>query len=754
MLILQNVTQETLALPGIKAKPLNFSKLTAGATFDLTLSLNKPADGELQGNLEYNTRRFERVTMVSMATYFQNLLKAIVETPEQPVGFLPLLSAQQRNLLIAQQRADIQSPTQCLHQCFELQVEKKPMAIAVRYENRQLTYKELNERANQLAHYLQSKGVKPDTKVGFCVERSLEMVVSILGILKAGAAYIPLDPGYPQNRLAYVAKDARVKIVVTQSWLVDRLPQCEEVVCLDTDSTEIEQQSLENVLCEVRPDNLAYIIHTSGSTGQPKGVLVTHANVVRLFSATKSWYNFNEQDILTQFHSYAFDFSVWEMWGALLHGGLLVVVPYWISRDTNAFYNLLVSEKVTVLNQTPSAFYQLIEVDRHILAQLNLRLVIFGGEALDLASVKPWFDRHGDRHPQLVNMYGITETTVHVTYRPLSLADVNATDSPIGVPIPDLQIYLLDKYRQAVPRGSRGEMYVGGGGVTRGYLNRPNLTEERFISNPFSSSKQANQDSKLYKTGDLARFLPNGELVYLGRIDNQVKIRGFRIELGEIETLLSQYEYIKESVVQIGTDRLGDKQLVAYVVPHLQTLPINESAPGKVTDNLIQNIRQYLRQKLPEYMIPKAFVVLEKFPLTANGKIDFRALPAFDLESQMGATYQSPQTEVEKQITAIWQKVLRIDKVGIDDNFFEIGGHSLLLVQLHQQLRSTLGLDLSIVEMFQYPTIQALAQRISQTSTSQAANKDSSTHQLRHGRQTLINQQKQRRQRHRGNKGK
>ena len=338
-----------------------------------------------------------------------------------------------------------------------------------------------------------------------------------MGILKAGGAYVPLDPNYPQERLHFILEDAQLKVLLTQEQLVASLPQHQAyVVFLDTYWTEIAHNSESNLLNTTTPDNIAYVIYTSGSTGQPKGVLVNHSNVVRLFAATNSWYNFNVEDVWTMFHSYAFDFSVWEIWGALLYGGRLVVVPYLVTRSPASFYQLLCQEKVTILNQTPSAFRQLIQAEQSqiIADDINLRLIIFGGEALELKSLQPWFELHGDRLPQLVNMYGITETTVHVTYRPLSKADLHDTASVIGRQIPDLQVYLLDEYLQPVPIGVAGEMCVGGAGVARGYLNRPELTQQRFISHPFSNNPQA----RLYKTGDLARYLPNGELEYLGRI--------------------------------------------------------------------------------------------------------------------------------------------------------------------------------------------------------------------------------------------
>ena len=702
LFVLQNVTQEKLAFPDIETERLDFMEPTAGATFDLTLSLRETVESGLQGTLEYNVKLFEPETIARMAKYFQILLKAIVTEPECPVGFLPLLDREEKDLYIAPQPEISGISECCLHQWFETQVEKTPDAIAVRCEESQLTYRELNERANQLAHYLQKLGVQPDTLVGLCVERSLLTIVGILGILKAGGAYVPLDPANPQSRLDYIAQDSQIKVLITQSELSARISHCQEIVCLDTDWEKIQEQNSQNPISQVKPQNLAYVIYTSGSTGKPKGVLVTHANATRLFTATDSWYGFNEKDVWTLFHSYAFDFSVWEIWGALLYGGRLIVIPYWTSRDTAAFYQLLISEGVTVLNQTPSAFYQLIEIDNLTKGKLNLRFVIFGGEALEMSALKPWFDRHGDRQPQLVNMYGITETTVHVTYRPLSLADVEGNDSPIGVPIPDLQIYLLDRYKQQVPKGVRGEMYVGGGGVTRGYLNRSDLTAERFISNPFNHSTVGTNDAKLYKTGDLARYLPNGELVYLGRIDNQVKIRGFRIELGEIEAALSQHPQVKQGIVMVREERPGDKSLVAYAFVAQEEVSNAE-------------LRHYLQQKLPHYMVPSILVILDEPPLTPNGKVDRRALPAPERElSGINVELVAPRTETETKLLAIWVEILERQQIGINQNFFELGGHSLLATQLMFRIRKAFEIDMSLRALFDHPSISALARAIDQ----------------------------------------
>jgi amino acid adenylation domain-containing protein/FkbM family methyltransferase len=545
--------------------------------FDLSLELEDRPEG-LIGHFEYNTDLFDATSIDRMIGHWQTLLEGIVDDPSQRLAELPLLTeAERQQLLVEWNDTATDYPREyCLHQLFEAQVERTPDAVAVTFEDEHLTYRQLNSKANQLAHYLQQLGVGPEVLVGLCVERSLEMVVGLLGILKAGGAYVPLDPSYPQERLAFMLADAETPVLLTQQRLMASLPEYgEHVVCLDADWEEITRESEENPTSGATAKCSAYVIYTSGSTGKPKGVLVSHANVVRLFEATRTWFHFDKRDVWTLFHSYAFDFSVWELWGAFLYGGRVVVVSYWVSRSPEAFYSLLRTEQVTVLNQTPSAFYQLIRLEESsgIAQDLALRLIIFGGETLEFQRLKPWFDGHGDQFPQLVNMYGITETTVHVTYYPLSAADLSRTSgSVIGAPIPDLELYILDQYLQPVPIGVPGELYVGGAGLARGYLNRPELTAERFIPHPFSQKLGA----RLYKTGDLARYLPDGAIEYLGRLDHQVKIRGFRIELGEIEAVLSEHPAVQQVVVVAREDVLGDKRLVAYVVTDQETLTTDQ----------------------------------------------------------------------------------------------------------------------------------------------------------------------------------
>jgi amino acid adenylation domain-containing protein len=672
---------------------------------DLQLEILE-SDDSFICELKYNTDLFKPDTIQRMAGHFETLLQGIVSNPEQKISDLPILTeAEQHKILVEWNDTYEDYPPsykkdKCIHELFEEQVLKTPDAVAVVFpsakSDKQLTYAELNEKANQLAHYLQSMGVKPETLVGICVERSLEMIIGLLGILKAGGAYVPLDPEYPKDRLAFMLEDTQASILLTQVKLKNSLPENKaKLICLDTDWETISKESKENIKSRVKADNLAYVIYTSGSKGKPKGTLLTHYNVVRLFMTTESWFHFSKEDVWTLFHSFAFDFSVWELFGALCYGGKLVIIPYLISRSPKDFYKLLQNKQVTVLNQTPSAFRQLIQVEESLPVEnnLKLRLIIFGGEALEVEALRPWFERHGDKQPQLVNMYGITETTVHVTYRPLIKKDLNNLNSPIGIAISDLQLYILDKYLQPVPVRISGEMYVRGKGLARGYLNRPELTAEKFIKNPFSKDP----DSRLYKTGDLARWLTDGNIEFLGRIDHQVKIRGFRIELGEIETVLSRHEEIKETVVIAREDKPEEKRLVAYIVP------------AKEKEISISELREFLRKKLPYYMIPSAFVILDALPLTPNGKIDRKALPAPDVDLMREHEFTEPRNETEKAVAEIWKEILGLEKVSIYDNFFELGGTSLISHLLVIELQKKFKVNFPLKEAFVYTTIESIA---------------------------------------------
>jgi amino acid adenylation domain-containing protein len=657
---------------------------------------------ELSVQLSYDAQRFDATSIQQILGHFQNLLADIVAKPQANLYELEILTkAEQQQILAEWNNTKTSYPKdKSIHELFELQVAKNPNAVAVVCDGKQLTYQELNNRANSLAHYLRTLGVGPNVLVGISVERSLEMIVGLLGILKAGGGYVPIDPAYPAERLLMILSDSQVKVLLTQQHLVHQLPNLNlKQVYLDTDWEAINQNSQENPVNTITPENVAYVIYTSGSTGKPKGVLVTQYNVVRLFQSTSHWYGFDENDVWTLFHSFAFDFSVWEIWGALLHGGRLVIVPYDISRNPQSFLQLIRDEKVTVLNQTPSAFTQLLVAEKASPPKepTTLRYIIFGGEALNLQSLRPWFELHGEDKTTLVNMYGITETTVHVTYRPITLKDLeNRSGSVIGEPIPDLRLYLLDAYGDPVPPGVMGEIYVGGAGVTRGYLNRPEQNAERFIQDKFSTDSTA----RLYRSGDLGRFLPNGDLEYLGRIDHQVKIRGFRIEIGEIEAVLQQHLDVSHVVVLVREDQPEQKRIVAYVVLH------------QFATTTVKELRDFLKVKLPEYMLPSAFVVLESLPINHNGKVDRRALPAPDIYGNtQDDTHLSPFTPTEEVVAAVWQEILGA-KVGINVNFFDAGGHSLLATQVVSRLQKAFDIKLPLQYLFEYPTVAELSECI------------------------------------------
>lgn len=722
---LQNTPIEIPPMPGLTA---NYLPVETGTTkFDMTWLLEETAEN-LTATIEYSTDLFDAATIARFSDHFRVLLTGIAANPDEVISRLPLLTPAEHHQLLHQWSNSQTSylPDHCIHQRFEAQAAQTPDAIALTFQDTDLTYAELNEQANQLAHHLQKLGVEPEVLVGICLERSLEMMVAVLAVLKAGGGYVPLDPAYPPERLSFILKDADIPVLLTQSYLLPDLPEktAARIICLDTDwAMRVEADDslpTENPHSHIQPHHVAYVIYTSGSTGKPKGVLVSHYNVVRLFQATDHWYNFNNQDVWTLFHSYAFDFSVWEMWGALLYGGRLVVVPYWVSRSPDAFYDLLCRQKVTVLNQTPSAFRQLMRAEEKVWGRadrpfLALRYVIFGGEALELNSLRPWFERHGDERPFLINMYGITETTVHVTYRPIRLPDLEtAPGSVIGHPIPDLQIYILDQNQQPVPIGVPGEIYVGGAGVAHGYLNRPELTAQRFI--PVNSeqypvlttqypvafllSTEYWSLSTVYRTGDLARWLPDGDIEYLGRIDQQVKIRGFRIELGEIESTLTSHPAVREALVVARQDEQDNKQLVAYIVPR-------PNRPAHLGD-----IRLFLKTRLPDYMVPAHLVLLDAFPLTNNGKIDRRALPApANARPEVAKAYVPPQTAVEQTLADIWAEVLHVRHVGIEDNFFDLGGDSIRSIQVLYQAQEK-GLNLTLPQLFQYQTISQLARSL------------------------------------------
>ncbi|CAF1725633.1 Dimodular nonribosomal peptide synthase [Bacillus subtilis] len=717
MLAFQNTPDAELHLPGMESS-LRINSV-GSAKFDLTLEISEDrlADGTpngMEGLLEYSTDLFKRETAQALADRLMRLLEAAESDPDEQIGNLDILAPEERSSMVADwQSVSEKIPHACLPEQFEKQAALRPDAIAVVYENQALNYAELNERANRLARMLISEGVGPEQFVALALPRSLEMAVGLLAVLKAGAAYLPLDPDYPADRIAFMLKDAQPAFIMTNTKAANHIPPVENVPKIVLDDPELAEKlntyPAENPKNKDRtqplsPLNTAYVIYTSGSTGVPKGVMIPHQNVTRLFAATEHWFRFSSDDIWTMFHSYAFDFSVWEIWGPLLHGGRLVIVPHHVSRSPEAFLRLLVKEGVTVLNQTPSAFYQFMQAEREqpdLGQALSLRYVIFGGEALELSRLEDWYNRHPENRPQLINMYGITETTVHVSYIELdrSMAALRA-NSLIGCGIPDLGVYVLDERLQPVPPGVAGELYVSGAGLARGYLGRPGLTSERFIADPFGPP-----GTRMYRTGDVARLRANGSLDYVGRADHQVKIRGFRIELGEIEAALVQHPQLEDAAVIVREDQPGDKRLAAYVIPSEETFDTAE-------------LRKYAAERLPDYMVPAAFVTMKELPLTPNGKLDRKALPAPDFAAAV--TGRGPRTPQEEILCDLFMEVLHLPRVGIDDRFFDLGGHSLLAVQLMSRIREALGVELSIGNLFEAPTVAGLAERLEMGSSQSA----------------------------------
>uniref|UniRef100_UPI00388F5B50 amino acid adenylation domain-containing protein n=1 Tax=Serratia marcescens TaxID=615 RepID=UPI00388F5B50 len=613
------------------------------------------------------------------------------------VGELSLVSEEERAQLLQGLNHTVasHSPTACLHRLFEAQVKRTPEAIAVTYGDDSLTYAELNTQANRWAHRLVQLGVQPDSLVALCAGRGLPMLVGLLGILKAGGAYVPLDPAYSGERLQYILADSAPVLLLADELGRQALGDCEVPVLALEQPLRGESDDLQDV--GVRPAHLAYVIYTSGSTGKPKGVMVEHRQVARLFSATNAWFNFSAADRWCLFHSFAFDFSVWEIWGAWLYGGQLFIVPQAIARSAPDFYHFVCRSGITVLNQTPSAFKAFIQAQAHSEARQQLREIVFGGEMLKPCDLAPWFARPENRQTRLINMYGITETTVHVTYRPLSAQDTAITTSPIGSRIPDLRLYLLGADGEPVPMGAIGELYVGGEGVARGYLNRPELTAERFLDDPFNRAPGA----RMYRTGDLARYLPGGDIEYLGRNDQQVKIRGFRIECGEVEAQLSTDPRVRSVAVDAIDDGDGGKRLVAWVVP----------APEAERATLATGLRQHLQARLPDYMVPVAYVWLEALPLTGNGKLDKRALPVPQVDAYVREAYVPPQGEAENLLAAIWRELLGVERVGRYDHFFELGGHSLMAVRLANRVQQA-GWQLPLQALFASPVLHVLAQAL------------------------------------------
>ncbi|MDI9894478.1 non-ribosomal peptide synthase/polyketide synthase [Rhodococcus sp. IEGM 1381] len=691
------------------------------AKFDLAWHLTPSPDGTgIRGRLSFATALRDHESAKLLVERLVRLLDQLTELPDEPIAAAQLASAEE------QQRAIVDwsgltvtesQTTDTVLDRFAASVDAAPSHIAVTDDSHALSYDELDSRSSQLARYLRMEGAGPERLVAIALPRSVDMAVVMLAVLKAGAAYLPIDPKYPSERIAFMLEDAAPVLLVTTCALLEDLTSASatqrlpNVLLLDDPAVAEGWLRLSAEPLSTRPalQNPMYVIYTSGSTGRPKGVVVEHRNVVRLVDNTAQWFEFGEDDVWTSFHSYAFDFSVWEIWGALTTGGRVVVVPELTAREPKAFRELIARERVTVLNQTPTAFYHLIQADAEAAAlpdaePLRLRWVIFGGEALDAGQLVPWYERYSSDAPRLVNMYGITETTVHVTYEPLDDGTVpNAGGSGIGRPIPDLGVYVLDDMLRPVPPGVLGEMYVTGAGVARGYLDRPGLTAGRFVPNPFASHEGGSPTgARMYRTGDLARFGADGHLVYRGRSDDQIKLRGFRIELGEVRAALAQQPGIAQAAAVIREDRDGDARLVGYVVP---------TRKGVVVDQAV--LRAELARSLPEHMVPATIVTLSRLPLTANGKLDVKTLPAPD--SSGNVTGRAPRSPQEELLCAAFETVLGVSDVGIDDSFFDLGGHSMLATRLTAIVRTALGTELSLRSLFEAPTVAKLVERLRDT---------------------------------------
>ncbi|OZY86399.1 hypothetical protein CBP51_05060 [Cellvibrio mixtus] len=716
LLVLQNNARHSLDLPGLNASAVELEN--TGIKFDLELNIEETETG-LSLSWHYNTALFLADTIERMANNFRVLLDGILVTPNQAIQLLPLLHCDEKHWLLAQhqrvQDKHAQSPS--VLALFERYAEKFPAHTAVVFEDKQLTYGELNERSNRMAHYLINAGIGGGDLVGLCMERSIGMIVTLLAVLKAGAAYIPLDPNFPRERLHYVLEDSKARLIITSGSLLDLMPHdaARTIMCVDSDDVvqKLAVQPGSNPSLDIKRNQAMYVIYTSGSTGNPKGVIVEHHNVARLFTSASQHFHFTEEDVWTLFHSFAFDFSVWEIWGALAHGGKLIIVPATATRDAAMFRDLLVRERVTVLSQIPTVFYSLARVMVEPGLTHHLNTVVFGGEALDYSQLKPWFEHFGDTRTQLVNMYGITETTVHVTYKLIRSDDVNNWSSNIGHTLDDLSAVVCDEYQQMVPIGVVGELLVGGGGVSRGYLNRPELTNARFILDPFTPEsiiqesfvQSPTRGNKLYRTGDLVRRLNDGSLDYIGRIDNQVKIRGFRMELGEIEYHLVAIDGIDEAVVVASSISGHEKRLVGYVV--------DSQAPGDsdARNSRIAEIIEALKRVLPEYMVPRVYVFMTAMPLTPSGKVNRKALPAPQEQDLQKNAYVPAENPLQQTLCEIWRSHLQLGQVGIDDNYFALGGDSIRALNI-VALAEKQDVLFSVTDIFQYPTIRGLAQAI------------------------------------------
>ncbi len=694
MFVFQDAPILALELPDLTLAPLMIDNGTS--KFDLTLYLEDTKQG-LIGFLEYNTELFHADTINRMVGHFHTLLDGIAANCNRPISHLPLLtSPEQHQLLVEFNTHPAASPNssqtnQCLHHLIETQVKKTPNDIAVVFAGEKVTYQELNNRANQLAHYLQLLGVKPEKHVGICLERSIEMVVGLLGILKAGGVYIPIDPNYPRERLAFLLEDSQAPLLLTQQHLLTKLTTYPgQIICLDTE-WEITRYSKDNPTTKITLDNLAYTIYTSGSTGKPKGAMNTHRGICNRLLWMQETYKLTASDAVLQKTPISFDVSVWELFWPLITGARLVIAQPEGHKDSAYLIRLIAKESITTVHFVPSMLQVFLEAPG-VEKIKSLKRVICSGEALNFPLQQRFFEI---LDTELYNLYGPTEAAIDVTFWKCEKKS-DKSIVPIGRPINNTQIYLLDSQLQPVPIGIPGELHIGGINLARGYLNRPDLTSEKFIANPFSDDPE----SRLYKTGDLARYLFDGNIEYLGRTDNQVKIRGFRIELGEIESVLCQHLAVREAVVIVQQNQLEYTSLVAYVVFHKNVI------------HSTSELRSFLQQNLPEYMIPSSFVLLDSLPLTPNGKVDRRALPAPQAHPELEEPFVASYTPVEEMLVGIWTHLLGIKQIGINDNFFDLGGHSLLATQVISQVQKVFRVELPLRYLFESPTVAGFAKHI------------------------------------------
>ncbi|WP_392481078.1 amino acid adenylation domain-containing protein [Nostoc sp. C110] len=656
----------------------------------------------------YDVNYFTADTIERLAREFQTLLTSVTANPEEKISQLEILSFSDRQqLLVEFNQTYIDNPQyKCIHQLFEEQVQKTPNKIAVVFEDQQLTYAQLNRKANQLAHYLQQRGVKPEVLVGLCTERSLLMIIGLLGIIKAGGAYLPLDPTLPKEGFASRLQDIEIPLILTQQRLVNNLPtDVAQIVCLDTDWDIIADHKDENPISEITAQNLVYVLFTSGSTGKPKGVAIEHQQLLNYLHGITQRLDLSTTTNFATVSTLAADLGNTGIFAALCTGGCLHILSIECATDSAILAKYCRTHPIDCLKIVPSHLATLLASapSDSILPRQQL---ILGGEAASWQLIEQI--RQQAPSSLIFNHYGPTEATVGVTTFAVQNQQISTQTVPLGRPLANTQIYLLDKQLQPVPIGVPGELYIGGAGLARGYLNRSDITAEKFIPNPF-----AEMGSRLYKTGDMARYLADGNIEFIGRVDQQVKIRGFRVELGEIESVLCQHPQVQQAVVSVREDN-SNKSLIAYVVSkQTQTLNVSE-------------LQRFIREKLPEYMMPSTFIMLKALPLTSNGKINRNALPESNGDRpELAANYEPPQTEVEQSIADIWQQILHVEKVGIHDNFFDIGGHSLLLVQAHAKLREIFLSNISVINLFEYPTINSLAKYLTRKQTEVASFEES-----------------------------